>query len=593
MPFQMPTTIASVLRGVQTQDYVLPAIQREFVWSRLQVARLFDSLMRTYPIGSFLFWKVDAAHSGEFKFYGFLKDYHEWNNYHCPVLDIPQGRPVTAILDGQQRLTALNISLRGSHAERIAGRHRGHLVNYPKTHLYLNVCAGAPENESGMVHDFRFFATPPESAPDAGIHWFPVHRIMDPDLVDGGGDLFTYIQDHGLVTSKTAFKVIDRLRRLVHEDLLVNYYEETDQNIDKVLDIFIRVNSGGTVLSYSDLLLSIATAQWTELDAREEIHDLVDELNNMGQNFSFTKDVVLKAGLVLTEVPDVGFKVTNFNHANMAKLESEWTKIESALRLAVGLLADFGFSAPTLPADSVLIPLSYYVYKRGLDEDYRNPVKHVDGRAAVRDWVVRTLVKPGVWGSGLDTLLRDLRRVISEHGNQGWPTTQIETAMAARGKPLTFSKEEIEELVETTYVSKQVFPLLALLFPGVDTRKIHHIDHVFPRALFKRRVLTKAGVPNAEQDYYIGLMNGLPNLQLLEGSININKRATLPSTWAKSHYGPNLDHYLLDQELVGLPEDIVSFPTFYEHRKKRLASVLAERLGVDDTMPSEVPVSSE
>jgi uncharacterized protein with ParB-like and HNH nuclease domain len=60
MPFQMPITIAQALRGIQTYDYVLPAIQREFVWDTGQVARLFDSLLRGYPIGSFLFWKVDA-----------------------------------------------------------------------------------------------------------------------------------------------------------------------------------------------------------------------------------------------------------------------------------------------------------------------------------------------------------------------------------------------------------------------------------------------------------------------------------------------------------------------------------------------------
>jgi len=538
--------------------------------------------MRGYPIGSFLFWKVDAAHSDEFKFYGFLKNYHEWSEYHCPVLDIPAAKPVTAILDGQQRLTALNISLRGSHAERIPGKHRGYLVNYPKTRLYLNICSGAPENEAGMKHDFRFFASPPDARPEEGVYWFPVHRIMDPDLVEGGADIFAYVQDHQLTDSKMAFKMIDKLRRIVHEDPLINYYEETDQDLDKVLDIFIRVNSGGTVLSYSDLLLSIATAQWSELDAREEIHDLVDELNNMGQHFAFTKDVVLKAGLVLTEVPDVGFKVTNFNHANMARLESEWTGIESALRLAVGLLSDFGFSAATLPADSVLIPVSYYLYTRGADEGFRNPVKHVDDRAEVRNWVVRTLVKPGVWGSGLDTLLRDLRRVIAVHGKTNWPTSEIEAAMAARGKPLTFTKEEIDALVETSYTSKQIFPLLVLLFPGIDTRKIHHIDHVFPRALFKRKSLSIAGVPTLEQDDYIDLINGLPNLQLLEGPINVNKHATTPLKWARAHYGANLNHYLLGQELIGLPEDILGFPTFYQDRKERLASVLADRLGVHD-----------
>ena len=103
------------------------------------------------------------------------------------------------------------------------------------------------------------------------------------------------------------------VNEMVHKAQSINVYEETTPDLDKVLDIFIRVNSGGTVLSYSDLLLSIATAQWKIRDARREIHEFVDELNKIGQGFAFTKDVVLKAGLVLAEVGDVGLKVTNFS----------------------------------------------------------------------------------------------------------------------------------------------------------------------------------------------------------------------------------------------------------------------------------------
>src|SRR6266487_3723740 len=100
MPFQMPVTIVDILKGIQNQQFVLPAIQREFVWDQDQICRLFDSLLRNYPIGSFLFWNVKGEHSSEFKFYGFIKDYHELMAPHCPVLDVPEGKPVTAILDG-------------------------------------------------------------------------------------------------------------------------------------------------------------------------------------------------------------------------------------------------------------------------------------------------------------------------------------------------------------------------------------------------------------------------------------------------------------------------------------------------------------
>jgi hypothetical protein len=86
-----------------------------------------------------------------------------------------------------------------------------------------------------------------------------------------------------------------------------------NSDADKVLDIFVRVNSGGTTLSYSDLLLSMATNQWQHLDAREEVRGLVQELNNGGcREFSFSKDVVVSelrpAELPACSADSLGFR---------------------------------------------------------------------------------------------------------------------------------------------------------------------------------------------------------------------------------------------------------------------------------------------
>jgi uncharacterized protein with ParB-like and HNH nuclease domain len=75
--FQLPITIAQAVKSIQAQDLVLPAIQREFVWNDTQIVRLFDSILRGYPIGSFLSWKIDPATAAQFRFYGFIREYHE------------------------------------------------------------------------------------------------------------------------------------------------------------------------------------------------------------------------------------------------------------------------------------------------------------------------------------------------------------------------------------------------------------------------------------------------------------------------------------------------------------------------------------
>ena len=578
MPFQTPITIRDVLSGIQAQKYVLPAIQREFVWTQDQVARLFDSLMRGYPIGSFLFWKVDGAQVDRLRFYGFLRDYNEFSNAHCPILDLPSEREVTAILDGQQRLTSLNVGLRGSFALRSPGRWAKLAANYPKRTLYLDLATDAPENEEGVIYSFRFLTESPATTDDH--HWFPVPRVLDTGTTMG--TLHKYLVAHGLGNEERPYQVLEKLWEAVYHRTIINFYEEDDQDIDRVLDIFIRVNSAGTVLSYSDLLLSIATAQWPELDARAEVHGFVDELNRMGLGFAFDKDVVLKAGLVLTGVSDVGFKVTNFNRKNMATLEAEWLNVEECLRLAAGLLADFGLSASSLTANSVLIPVAYYVRHRHLTEKYRHGAAEAADRRRLGSWVIRTLLKPGVWGSGLDTLLRDLRRVIVEHGASGFPEQEIGQAMAARGKPLTFNSADLAELAEIQYGDKRVFPLLALLFPGVNTRNLFHVDHVFPRKMFKPSSITAAGLPPGEVGEYREMVNALPNLQLLEGPENLEKQATPPLTWASTRFGTELAPYLIAQELSGLTDSLVDFRLFYDQRRERLASRLAQLLGVEE-----------
>ena len=182
-------------------------------------------------------------------------------------------------------------------------------------------------------------------------------------------------------------------------------------------------------MSQSDLLLSIMTAQFVERDARAAVLSLVDELNKIGTGFSFDKDLILKAGLALVDVPDFSFKIRNFRRENTALLDQHWEKIADVLRLATGVLADFGFGSDTLTASSVLVPVAYYLHHRGLDQRYRTSGADEQDRRALRLWINRTLIKPGIWGSGLDTLLRDLRAAIRTHGEDEFPVAAIEDAM--------------------------------------------------------------------------------------------------------------------------------------------------------------------
>ncbi|MBF6555937.1 MAG: DUF262 domain-containing protein [Acidimicrobiales bacterium] len=579
--FQPAVPVAKVLQGVHNSEYVLPAIQREFVWNTDQITTLFDSLMRGYPIGAFLFWKVEPEQAAEFTFYDFITNYHEKSHPYAPTKQIPSGQGATAILDGQQRLTALNIGLYGSHAERQPRKWWTNPDAFPKKRLYLNLLGVQDADEPGMVYDFKFLTDAEAQVSDEEPErWFLVNGVLK--LADSGPAIMADLESRQLSGSQP-FNALYQLFRAVRETNSVNAFLEESQDPNKVLDIFVRVNSGGTPLSYSDLLLSMATNQWKDRDAREEVRTLVSDLNDRPAAFTFSKDLILKSGLVLIDVPDIGFKVSNFTRSNMSLMEEHWAAIRSSLLTAADLMASFGYSGRTVTADSVVVPIAYYLHRRGGTTSYVEASAFAADRLQVRQWVARSLMKRGIWGSGLDTLLSRLREAIRTHGASGFPASEIEGAMTAAGKSLKFEEAEISELLDLRYGSQRVFPVLATLYPGLDLTKAFHEDHIFPRSRFTRTKLLKAGVPAEELDEFISKVDGLPNLQLLQGSPNIEKQAMLPSEWLEGPHFPSpagRTQYENDNDLVDVPKDITGFLQFYEGRRQKLDARLREALGV-------------
>ena len=565
-------TIKDTLRCIERNEYVLPAIQREFVWSPDQICALFDSLMQGYPFGEFLFWQIDAERSAEYKYYGFVTEYHQRDNPHCPVANVMPGSPITAVLDGQQRLTAFNIGLRGSMAVKVPYKWWSSPDAFPQRVLALDLLASAEPDEEGNRYFFDFVEKERIEC-DNGRLWFRVSDIL---AMQSGPPMLKWLikKELGDAELNLAFERLDRLHEAVHKDQTVCYYEERNQDIEHVLNIFIRRNSGGTVLSYSDLLLSIATSQWEELDARKEVHQLVDELNHIGPGLGLTKDFVLKAGLMLTDIASVGFQVRNFNRANMAILERNWSKISSALVETVQLVVGFGFDNNTVRASSALLPIAYYIHQRGAPSDFDTHSRYQGDRKAIRGWLIRSILKAsGIWGSGLDTLLTALRDVLRGNSSGQFPAAELRQVMGQRGKSLEFSEEEVEDLADMAISDRRVFALLALLSPHIDLRTSKfHIDHIFPRSRFTKARLRTAGIGDEAHEAFADYANRLGNLQLLEGIPNVEKRDKLPAEWLGEHFadGQARRHYKEMNSLGDVPEKMTDFMVFYEARRERL-----------------------
>lgn len=139
-----------------------------------------------------------------------------------------------------------------------------------------------------------------------------------------------------------------------------------------------------------------------------------------------------------------------------------------------------------------------------------------------------------MWGSGLDTTLTRIRDVLNANTTGCFPVSEVEAAMGAAGKSLSFDPAEIDELLNLKYAGQRTFPVLSVLYPGLDLSKKFHEDHIFPKSSFTRKRLAAAGIPAEKIDDCLETVNLLPNLQLLPGTVNIEKQATLPADWIGS-----------------------------------------------------------
>ncbi|GAA7056918.1 DUF262 domain-containing protein [Helicobacter pylori] len=499
--------------------YFLPDIQREYVWLKKadekKIEQLFDSILRGYPIGSFLFWKLqkeDIAKSDEqdenklnFQLYQFITNYDE-RKPHNEKIHIEQINrdELCIVLDGQQRLTSLYIGLKGTRTLRKKYAKKNNPNDYEEKRLYLNLKHQPNMDNPEDNYQFEFHAKTPTN--DEEHFWFKVGDILE---LESG--VLNYMQKHRL--EKNELKLLEKLKDAIHNKQLISFFEEKEKNLNKVLNIFIRVNSGGVKLSYSDLLMSILTASFSS-DIRKKMNELVDALKDKGFP-NVEQDQVLKTCLLLIG-KDTTFELKNFNKNNIKEIEENWEKITESIYNAAKLLETFGY-VKYLGSAYILSTLAYFYFlKQKMDKN--------DEEQALK--FVRNAQIVGYFGGSTDTKLSIIAHSIKE-------TRAFEAFNHNLAKhqtcPLKITNDTIESMVFFDRYSR-VFPVLQILYPNLNYKTTtFQIDHIYPKSKFKKEN------EKLDKDFY-ECGNHLYNLQLLEGVENQAKKDKDPEVWLKEEY---------------------------------------------------------
>jgi len=576
-------TIKEAVERIGRNDMYLPAIQRKFVWHHSQIEDLFDSIMRDYPIGTFLFWCLTGKKANDYTFYKFLQEYHERRPYN----DLAP-RPITrdqviGVLDGQQRLSSMYIALQGTYAYKKRYGRWDNDDSFPPRQLYLNAFAdpaGSADEDGGGR--FKFLTDDESREADERHLWFPVKTtLLWPDYADIDRYCDELLGSNDLPDSaKTALRErrvavrqnIGILHQRLVRDERISYFEVTDPDLDSILDIFVRVNSGGTVLSKSDLLFSTIIAHWQS--GRQEIEEFIKSINKEGDGFRFNTDFVMRTCLVLTDCP-VLFKVKGFNPENISIIQASWDQIKTAIRSAVRLLVEWGFSGETLTSQNAIIPIAYHLAKNGSTSD--------SSKTAMRRYLIHSLLK-GIYGGQGDRVLSAMRDTLRQKTaagyvlqNNAFSFENICEAKLSGGKRLKMDQADLDEILEYRKGSYS-FMVLSMLYPWLKfEQETFHQDHIHPDSGFSDARLQRQGIPEAEWAKWRELKDALPNLQLMLGRENSSKNKTPFVDWlhgcdqSGQPNVPDVDDFKRRNCIPGEAKlDFPSFAEFFEARRQLL-----------------------
>ncbi len=517
----------------------LPNIQRPFVWNEDQICRLFDSIMREYPISTLLIWKTRSR----IRRRKFIDNFHPRQLTRLSDFYVPEDdKKKCMVLDGQQRLQSLYIGLCGSYEGR---------------ELHLDILSGEVAAPDDIKYKFAFLDTATASFPwvkfkDVIFSAKTSLGLAQQIIRAAGRELSDAEQDKISEHVALAFKTF-------HTDDGISYQElDSIENQDlytedDVVEIFIRANSGGTRLGKSDLLFSLLTSSWDYAD--EEMEELLDQLNRHG--FSFPRDFVLKTCLTLLD-QGARYDIDKFRKPGVREeIEEKWEPISKALRDVVDFVRGKTFIRcdKAMPSYLVLIPL---VYLRYHFPSAWQQARDVDG------FLLRSLLT-GAFSGTPDQIIDDCVNKLKEL--QRFDGSELLDVIRSKGRSLELTEDRFWQMGYGSDTIHLLFNLWYRDFNYVPAyeNNMPQVDHIFPQSSLKRiRVENPRTGRRDLMKYKDAERNQLANCMLLTQRENGSggKSDTLPEVWFADKDRAYLEMHLIpqDQELwkLGRYDDFIA-----------------------------------
>lgn len=555
-------TIYEALENIKNGKYVMPAFQRQYVWSMEQIEKLWDSILLDYPIATFLFWHVDDENvSWDTYFCNFLSEVtfdsrKQADSVNYELSSINVNLTDTAVLDGQQRLTSLFLSLYGQayirqkHARKKTG---GGTVAKLLIELNKNRLAVDEEEYNSKKFDIRFAERIGKLSPTQ----FEVKDILDPQFREDSTReqaIEKAIVNVPPESKEYARGILNQLYRKIFVEKLIRYTKIKDMKQDDALEMFVRFNSGGKALKKHEITMSILEAYWPS--AKTEFGKVLE-----GPYAGFGTDFIVRAALML--YGDV--VKSNINKQIAEDLKNHWQEFKKALRNLETVLKGMKIEVSRFANSwNVLLPIIYFIY---YNPEYE---KNLEG---IRAYLVRAVLFT-YFQSGTTSKLQQMKSNINSYNYEitvDMMENQISDLRVTDGKI-----DDILNAEKGSRVAGEVLYFLGL--DWINKNYKYEQDHLHPDERFNRT--NPVSVPMEEWNKWRSNRNRLPNLHLLEGRQNASKN---DMRLVDYYNDMNDEQKAVFRKEALIPEgvslELEHFGEFYEKRKELLMGKIRQLLG--------------
>ncbi|MBN2836699.1 MAG: DUF262 domain-containing protein [Candidatus Delongbacteria bacterium] len=522
-----------LISEIQKGQIKVPKFQRNFVWSVDKTAKLLDSILKGYPIGTFILWETNER----------LNDIKNIGNLELPP--VPDDIKIQYVLDGQQRITSLYAAFLGAKIQKEGEKK---ITDY--SDIFVDLDGDVDNNDDQIVVSEK-----PES------EFITLHEILNfnDNLLEikekYSDDQFKTIHQYSQTFSTYDFSTIV-LRK---------------EDIDSAIEVFTRINTGGQTLTLFEIMSAKTYDEEQNFDMEDKFQKLIKKLSNSKYETISSSVILSILGLILSKNKECKRKV--ILQLDKQNIIDVWDDVISALEDSIDYFRSV-YRIPVsaiLPYDSLLVPFSYFFYFQK-DNPQGNQIKYLE------EFFWRMSLSFRYSSSTESKLAQDVKRIdkILEGNRPDYDEIKIYL-------------NSPKDLIDTNFSAgssycKAILCLLAYNEPKdfqnngkvildntwlkVANSKNYH--HFFPKAYLK-----KIGIRNE---------NSLVNITLVGADLNKRKiRAKSPSVYIQDFWDLNDElpnslksHLIEGIESFGILSD--DYNVFLEKRAKAMYKELKNRI---------------